>query len=351
MKNIARVALKSGMEIAEDVYSYKNDLLVSAGTIVDDVVIAKLSRYSIMCVFIKEDIDYATTHFEKIRLTSDFKAFEEQYSKSLLLYKAIMISFSTNGISFQINQLMQIYRDISVCASTEVRLLDYLYNMIPGEDDMTHAHCLNAALIAGVFGSWWGLPREDHEILIQCGFCYDIGKLKLTDDLLWKPEKLTDDEYEKMKTHTQMGYQMLQNQYVNPHIKNATLMHHERLDGSGYPAGLKQEEIDIFAKYIAIVDSYEAMTSARTYRQSQHVFQVIHNFEQSNGFKYDNQILRPILKRLAQSQLGFTVLLNNDVTAEVILINDAKLSRPLLKSGEELIDLSVNPQLGIVNVY
>ena len=128
-------------------------------------------------------------------------------------------------------------------------------------------------------------------------------------------------------------------------------MHHERLDGSGYPAGLKQEEIDIFAKYIAIVDSYEAMTSARTYRQSQHVFQVIHNFEQSNGFKYDNQILRPILKRLAQSQLGFTVLLNNDVTAEVILINDAKLSRPLLKSGEELIDLSVNPQLGIVNVY
>ena len=102
---------------------------------------------------------------------------------------------------------------------------------------------------------------------------------------------------------------------------------------------------------MAIIDSYEAMTSARTYRQSQHVFKVIQNFEDSGRCKYDDAFLKPILQHLAQSQLGFTVSLNNDQSAEVILINDTKLSRPLLKSGEELIDLRTNPQLIIQNVY
>lgn len=351
MKNIARMALQPGMEVAEDIFSYKNDLIVAAGTIIDETIIAKLTRYSIMCVSIKEEIDYATTHFEKVRLSPGFKEFEKVYNESLLTYKAIMISFATNNIPFHMNQLLQIHDKIASCADSEEKILDYLYNMLPSEDDMTHAHCLNSALIAGVFGSWLGLPNDEIKLLIKCAFCYDIGKLKLSNDLLWKPDKLTDVEYEKMKTHTVLGFEMLKDQGLDTHITNATLMHHERCDGSGYPLHLKANQIDIYAKYIAVIDSYEAMTSARTYRESLHAFRVIANFEQAGFHKYDEKILVPILRRIARTQLGLMVSLSDDTIAQIILINEQNLSRPLVKTDDVLIDLSKRPDLTIQNIY
>ena len=128
-------------------------------------------------------------------------------------------------------------------------------------------------------------------------------------------------------------------------------MHHERCDGSGYPSRLKTDKIDVFAKYIAIIDAYEAMTSARTYRQSLNPFQVIANFEKDGYIKYDEAILRPILEHIATAQLGFKVRLTNDVEAEINMINQQHLSRPLLKSGEQFIDLSKETDLDIVAIY
>lgn len=151
MISIASVTLQPGMELGENVYNYKNELLIPADTILDEGHILKLARHSIMCVTIKEDIDYATTHFEKVRLSKQFKEFESVYNEYLPAYKGLMISYVTNNIPFHISQLMEIYKAIRSRASSGELLLDYLYNMLPSEDDMTHAHCLNSALIASVF--------------------------------------------------------------------------------------------------------------------------------------------------------------------------------------------------------
>ena len=351
MKTIARMALKNGMVIGEDVYSYQNDLIYPKDTVVDETVIAKLARHSIMCVSIKEEIDYATTHFEKVRLSTEFKYFEFTYNDCMPIYRKLMTDFVEQGIPVRMNRLMELYVKISSCARNGEQLLDFLYNMLPSEDDMTHAHCLNSALIAGVFGTWLSLSKEDIFLLIQCGFFYDIGKLKLPQELLWKPGKLTELEFTKLKTHTMLGFDLLKEQNLNEHVIKATLMHHERCDGSGYPSRLKTDKIDIFAKYIAIIDAYEAMTSARTYRQSLNPFQVIANFEKDGYIKYDEAILRPILEHIATTQLGFKVRLTNDVEAEINMINQQHLSRPLLKSGEQLIDLSKETDLDIVAIY
>ena len=93
MKNVARMALENGMEIAEDVYSYQNKLLYPKDTIVDASVIARLSRYSIMVVPIKEEVDYATTHFEKVRLSSEFKSFELTYNNCMAIFRKMMRGF------------------------------------------------------------------------------------------------------------------------------------------------------------------------------------------------------------------------------------------------------------------
>lgn len=351
MTSIATVALKPGMELAEDVCNFNNEVLVPANTILKEEHIKKLSRHSIMCVAIKEQIDYATTHFEKIRLSTEFKKFEAVYMENLTKYKAFMISFVTNSISFHVSQLMEIYHTVAACASSGEKLLDYLYHMLPSEDDMTHSHCLNSALIAGVFAKWLNLTKEDTDILIKCGFLYDVGKLKLPNELIWKPDRLTEDEYEQVKSHTYIGYQMLEKLHLDNHILRAALMHHERYDGSGYPDMLVGDQIDRFAKYIAIIDSYEAMTSARMYRQSLHPFQVIEKFEKAGFLTYEEEILRPILSHIASTQMGLTARLNDNRTGEIILINQKHLSRPLLRTSDGLIDLSTNPDLKIEAIF
>ncbi len=349
MKMTAVMALKPGMVLAEDVLNFKNELLFPANTTLDDRAIAKLSRHSIMCVEVKEEEDFATTHFEKVRVSAGFRHFEKTYNIFLPKYKKMIDGLINDKTPIDVSMLFQIYAEITGCAKTGELLLDYLYNMLPSEDDLTYAHCLNSALIAGVFGTWTGMPKEDLFRLIECGFFYDIGKLILPQELIWKPSKLTDMEFELMKTHTLKGYNLLKDQDLDESILLATLEHHEKCDGTGYPSKLKEDQINLFAKYIAIIDAYEAMTSARTYRQSLVPFQVIENFERNERF-YPSIILRNILLHIANSQVGLTVRLSDDRLAEVILINQRNLSRPLVKCGDEVIDLVKFPDVKIVAV-
>ncbi|MDE6602001.1 MAG: HD domain-containing protein [Lachnospiraceae bacterium] len=353
MKDVARMTLEEGMVIGEDIYSYQNELIIPKDTVVDKKVLKKLEHHSIICVTVKEDIDFATTHFEKVRLSKEFQTFQLTYNNCMPIYAKLMNRFAETGVWKNTGQLNDIYLKIATCAKTGESLLDFLYNMLPREDTMTHAHCLNSALLAGVFGTWWGLSHEDVLLLIQCAFFYDIGKLKLPQDLLWKSEKLTDLEYTKLKTHTMLGFDLLKDQpEISGTIIKATLQHHERCDGSGYPSRLRGDKIDVFAKYIAVIDAYEAMTSARTYRQPLHPFQVIENFEREGYEKYEKAILQPILYHIAATQLGFMVRLSNDEEAKVTTINKDNLARPLLKrENGSFIDLSSNPELKITAIF
>ena len=351
MQTVARMALKEGMEIAEDV-TCNTGVIAPKGTKVDAILIQKLARHNIMVVEVMEPEDYATTHNEKVRLSKDFKKFSEVYGYNLTSYKYLVDQFIQNKTPINSSLLMNIHDNIAGCAKSREHLIDMLYNMLPSEDDMTYAHCLNSALIANVFGVWLGLNAEDVNTLTLCGFYYDIGKVKLPNKLLWKPGKLSDFEFNWMKTHTTIGYDLIKELDLDEHIKNCTLQHHERADGSGYPKHLKDEDIDLFAKYIAIVDSYEAMTSARVYRASMHPFQVIANFERTGYEKYGSTIIRPILTHIANDQLGMAVRLSNDMTGTVLLINNDHLSRPLIKCDDSsVMDLNLNRSLEITAIY
>ena len=101
---------------------------------------------------------------------------------------------------------------------------------------------------------------------------------------------------------------------------------------------------------MSIIDAYEAMTSARTYRQSLNPFQVIENFENAGSFQYDTDVLNAILFRIASAQVGLTVKLSNDTEGEVIFINQRKLSRPFIKVNNTPVDLSSMPSLKITSV-
>ena len=351
MKDIARMALTEGMVIAKDITNYQNEVIVKAGTTVSTYTIQKLARYNVMLVTIMEDVDYAVTYFEKIRLSDGFKEFEKAYNITMPQYKNVMNALIDNGTAVDIDELLKLYNMVIDSTPNIDSILDYLYNMLPTEDDMTYAHCFNSALIAGVFAKWLNLSIEDTNTLVICGFLYDVGKLKLPYELIWKSGKLTPIEFERIKTHTILGFQLLADFDYSPHVLKSTLAHHERYDGSGYPSKLHDVQIDYFARIIAIIDSYEAMTSARTYRPSKHPFQVIEIFEQ-DAVKYDMEVLNPLLFHLANHMVGLTVQLDNDVRAEVVMISQTHMSRPLLKDDNNtFIDLFSRKDLKITGIY
>ena len=118
------------------------------------------------------------------------------------------------------------------------------------------------------------------DTLTLCGLLHDIGKLKIPDEILNKPGKYTDEEFDLVKRHTKFGYELLKTLNIDPHIKKAALLHHERCDGSGYPLKATQKDLDDFSMVVAIADVYDAMTAARSYRAPLCPFQVIERFEQ-----------------------------------------------------------------------
>lgn len=358
MKAIARMALVPGMELAEDVLNSHNEVIFPAHTCVDQSVISRLERYQIMVVSIMEEIDYATTHFEKIRLSEGFSLFEKTYQQIFPEYKQGMNALVEQGTPIDTERLIGYYHQLADPIPSGKLLLDYLYNMVPGEDELTYAHCFNSALIAGVFADWLAMKEPQKNQLILCAFFYDIGKLKLSDELLWKAEKLTDVEFEEIKTHTLLGYDIVksQNNLADCVIKSI-LMHHERCDGRGYPSKLKMQQIDFYARHISIIDAYEAMTSSRSYRQPMLPLQIVEHFEKEGMLRYDYNILRPIMKRIADTQIGLSVKLSDDSVWEIFLINERYFSRPVLKRNREedgqidFLDLAKHKELTISAIY
>lgn len=336
------------MILGEDV-EYQGGVLFPADTTLTDAHIERLKRYSIMCVTVKERIDFATTHYEKIRFNDNFNSFQQKHAENLMRYKHLMSSFVTKGIQIPDRELLSIYDEMCATYDSGTTLLDYLYNLVPNEDELTYTHCLNSVLLGGVFADWMGMEPSDKETLLLSCFYYDIGKLKLPYELLWKSGRLSEEEFAMVKKHPVIGYAILNNtSSVSQRIKNAVIMHHERMDGSGYPYHMKGSGIDVFARYMAIIDTYIAMASSRSYRTAFTPLEILDNF-QKNLTAYDTQILLPLMERIANAQLGTTVQLSDDSVWDVFLIHPGRYSQPVLKNGEDqILDLLVHPQLKIV---
>ena len=349
MKLVATENLQPGMVLGESVISH-GSLFCPAGTELSPFLINEFKRCNILRAAIMEEVDYAKTHFEKIRFDESFRMFEATYNSVLTSYKAAIISYLQTGMQVPDHILLGFYHEIYKTIPSSAKLLDYLYNMMPNEDELTFTQSLNAALFAGTVAELINMDEQSKQILILCGFYYDIGKLRLPYTVLWKRGKLTPEEFNLVKTHPVVGYNMVKFLDLNEHVKNAVIMHHERLDGSGYPYRLEGARIDVYARYIAIVDAYIAMASPRSYRPALTPLQILGNFE-GDLSKFDIELLMPVMKKIADAQIGSKVQTEDGKIWEVLIIHPHKLSRPILKGDKnEVLDLLEHPELQIVKM-
>lgn len=342
-----------GMVVATDVYTSNNQLILTKGTKLDERMITRLRFYNIYGLFVfkgefEEESHKEESYIDMLRNTAEFKKFNRSYVESVSSVEQSFQSILANSDGGDIN-IDALLADTDKILH-EGRNGAHIFEMLHGirdYDDMTYVHSLNVSLICSIFGAWLKLPREEIRILTLGGLLHDIGKMLVPRDILTKADKLSNEEYDAIKLHAIKGYQALKDYPVDIRVKYAALMHHERCDGSGYPNGFKSDQIEEFSKIIAIADVYDAMTSNRRYRKAICPFDVVENFERDGFLKYDPGYLMVFMERIVQSYLHNIVRLSDGREGEVVMINKLALSRPVIRTGNDFIDLSKEHRLSI----
>ncbi|MCU0720655.1 MAG: HD-GYP domain-containing protein [Pirellula sp.] len=140
-------------------------------------------------------------------------------------------------------------------------------NAIDAKDQYTCGHSDRVAEFSKAIALQMGLDEEECERIYLTGLLHDVGKIGVPDSILSKPDKLTDEEFEKIKKHPEIGYNILKHLKPLAYVLPGVMHHHEALNGKGYPHGLVGEQIPLAGRIIAVADSYDAMTSDRPYRK------------------------------------------------------------------------------------
>lgn len=161
---------------------------------------------------------------------------------------------------------------------------------VEAKDSYTRGHSDRVSEYSVLIGKYLNLPEEDLKTLRIGGLFHDIGKIGVPDSILLKETKLTDDEYSEIKNHPSIGAHILSNATIFQDIIPIVKHHHEKYDGHGYPSQLKGEDIPYFARIAAISDSFDAMTSRRTYRDSLPIETVIAEFKRCRGTQFDPKL-------------------------------------------------------------
>jgi len=358
--NVMRIFIAQaipGMIVAEDIYTKDNHLVIAKETTLTDKIITRLEFYSIidLAVYaVTPDLNSNTplensTFYDKIKQSESFQRFHLAYRNAVNDFKSTLDHIVTDQKDIDTDQLLSDASKILYQCDSNIELFNMLHCMRQ-YDDTTYVHSLNVALICNIIGKWLHFVPEDLESITLCGLLHDLGKLMIPSNIITKPSKLTEEEYSTIKTHTIRGYNLLKSKHIDPRIKHAALMHHERCDGSGYPYGFYSEQIDSFAKLVAIADVYDAMTCARVYRGPLCPFDVVNIFETEGYSKYDPKYIMIFLNGIVQTYIHNSVRLSNDMIGEIILINKSELSKPVIKVGEMYLDLTKHRDLHIVSL-
>ena len=367
MKLIPTEYLIPGMTLEDDVIGENNQVIASRATILTDNLISRLEFYNIKAVKISTEVfstpsdseaetAAASTptaagggYSEKIKKSEEFQTFSTKLESSTESFANELPSMLEGDEAIDVDKLYSQIMDIIPENATTLNIFDLIHNT-RNHNDPIYAHSLNVALISYILGQWLGFSEEDVKVLTVAGLLHDIGKSKIPEKILNKPGKLSSSEFEIIKNHPIYGHNLLKGRNLDSRILSATLQHHERCDGTGYPNALKEKDIDTFSKVIAIADVYDAMTASRDFRSSTCPFKVVAIFEQEGLGKYDTHFIMTFLERIVLTYMHNNVRLSDGRVGEVVMINKMTLSRPIVKIGNNFVDLSTEKSLTIESI-
>ena len=196
-----------------------------------------------------------------------------------------------------------------------------------------------------------GLDQQQLLQLTVAGLLHDVGKMLIPETILNKPGKLTYQEFIIMQKHTIYGYEILKETIGVTHRQAlVALQHHERMDGSGYPMGIKGDKIDLFSRIVAVADVFHAMTSRRVYQDQFPFYKVVSEIERSMFDSLDPAISIVFIEKIMSALIGSSILLSDGRAGKIVMVPKNYPTRPLIQVGEEFIDLTIHSDLQIEKI-
>jgi putative nucleotidyltransferase with HDIG domain len=333
MRLIATNLLKPGMRLGKTVYNENGTVLIKEKIPLTETMINRLLKLGITFVYVedprtedivprlpiseetrKEALETIETVFTYIQNQPDLKkvfTLEKETKRFKNLVQTILTEMKQN------KDFVSLLTDI------------YVY------DDYTFSHSFNVTLYALALGIELQLSDEELELLGLGAILHDIGKVCVPIEILTKPGKLTAEEYELMKKHTEFGFEILRATHTIPLLAaHCAYQHHERLDGSGYPRGLKGNDIHYFGRLLAVADVFDAVTSNRVYRRAMLPHEGLEILYSGVGTQFDKNMVEAFRRAVAVYPVGLSVELS-DGRKGIVSKQDGLSERPVVRVLEE----------------
>jgi putative nucleotidyltransferase with HDIG domain len=337
--------VRSGDRLTEDIFNSFGLHVLSKGATLNEKELTRLFQHQVDYVEIEHRVDpnerqELSTNNPLLHLYHDAVAGAEQLFERALAEGKVY----EEDIKESFQPLVENFK-----AERDVVSLLLLLN---SQDDYTYQHSVQVGMLSYFIARWIGWNEQDTVRAGKAGFLHDIGKCKISDAILNKPEKLSDEEFNEMKSHPRYGYDILKSSIDDAGIALAALQHHERMDGTGYPLGLTKENIHPIARIVAVADVYSAMISSRVYRGKRDLLIVLKEMHELSFHALDPEITHTFIKHLIPNFIGKKVELTNGEFGTIIMTNPTDYFRPLIQidETESFVDLSTQRKVEIKHI-
>jgi len=323
MRKVPVDRLKPGMKVGHSVNNANGQVLLTPGSVLNVKFIKRLSLLGIPAVYIDdgflsdlqvEDVVTESTRYHAIELTK--KVFRDfRYTRSL------------TGLDKIEKAADLIIKELLENNTLMVNLAD-----IRSLDEYTFGHSVNTCILALITAIHMGYNEKKLKMLAIGAILHDLGKILVPQEILNKPGKLTDEEYELIKTHSEFGHRLLAADKNFDSVSSmVALQHHERYNGSGYPQGLIGDQIHQFSSIVGIADVYDALTADRVYRKSVSAHEAFEMMAGTGDYLFDYEVVKAFLYHVAAYPVGSLVKLNNGQTGVVLKNKPGLPLRPLVR--------------------
>ena len=339
-------ACNEGSIIAGDVLDDKGTLIVPRNILLSKHIIERLEYFNIdtIPIYVNDGVEE-----ENSLLEYEVQGFEEKYQDNISIIKETIDGFS-KGEQLEIESIKDITLSVFEETYNKNTAVRYI-NRLKYHDKYTYHHSINVSIYSSLIAKWMGLEEDTIKEVVMAAILHDIGKTQISSDILNKKDELTEDEFERIKKHTILGYELIKDdERIDDEIKSVVLCHHEREDGSGYPYGITGKDIGLYSKIIAVSDFYDALTSRRAYKEKVTPFETVNIFHQKGLEAYDLEIAFTFFKNILNCYIGEKVITNEKKLGEVVYIPPHNMSNPIIKVEDKLIDLSKENNIKIIRM-
>lgn len=301
-------ALRPGMQLARAVYSAEGQVLLSAGTSLKESYIQRLRDLGFPAVYIG-DPSVASGFKEPISENTRYRAISVlQESFTCVKYGGTLCLEPITEVVYSMIDEMTLNRDVVVYL-TDIRR----------HDDYTFGHSVNVCVLSIMLGMAMEMAQQKLAELAMGAMLHDVGKTKTPESILLKSTRLNALEWDEMKRHTRHGFDLLRLRPELPiRVAHVAYQHHERVNGSGYPRGLRGENIHEFARIVAIADTYDAMTSDRVYRSGVSPYAALRTIDGLRSRQFDSEVVDVFLASVVPYPPGCRVELENGEVGVVV---------------------------------